>query len=115
LSSARSRKSICPRSWIAIYANNGDVNETAGDGPTVIFRKDDQVTNAVEAVRTALTIKEKAARIRHECKRLSGPLLINMGINSGQVLLGAARFESEMGSRWTYTARGSTTNIAARL
>ena len=99
----------------AIYANNGDVNETAGDGLMVIFHNDDEVTNAVEAVRTALTIKEKAARIKHECKGLSAPLLINMGINSGRVLLGAAKFESYTGSRWTYTARGLTTNIAARL
>jgi class 3 adenylate cyclase len=38
-----------------------------------------------------------------------------MGINSGRVLLGAAKFESYTGSRWTYTARGLTTNIAARL
>lgn len=97
------------------YANNRDLNETAGDGVMVIFPNDDEVTNAVEAVRTALTIKEKAARIRHECKRLSEPLFINMGINSGQVLLSAAKFESYMGSRWTYTARGLTTNIAARL
>jgi class 3 adenylate cyclase len=38
-----------------------------------------------------------------------------MGINSGSALVGAARFESYTGSRWTYTARGSTTNIAARI
>ena len=100
---------------MAIYANNGDVKERAADGLMVSFRDDDQVTNAVEAVRTALTIKEKAARIRHECKRLSEPLFVNMGINSGQVLLCAVKFESYMGSRWTYTARGLTTNIAARL
>ncbi|HYA41414.1 MAG TPA: adenylate/guanylate cyclase domain-containing protein, partial [Syntrophobacteraceae bacterium] len=40
---------------------------------------------------------------------------INMGINSGSALVGAARFESYTESRWTYTARGSTTNIAARI
>ncbi|HYR03723.1 MAG TPA: adenylate/guanylate cyclase domain-containing protein [Syntrophobacteria bacterium] len=99
----------------AIYANNGDVNETAGDGLMVIFHNDDEATNAVEAVRTALTIRDKAACIKDECKALSEPLLVNMGINSGRVLLGAAKFESYTGSRWTYTARGLTTNIAARL
>jgi class 3 adenylate cyclase len=38
-----------------------------------------------------------------------------MGINSGQALLGAAKFESITGSRWTYTARGMVTNVAARI
>jgi len=40
---------------------------------------------------------------------------INIGINSGDVLVGAAKFESITGSRWTYTARGSVVNVAARL
>ena len=38
-----------------------------------------------------------------------------MGINSGMALVGAAKFDSYTGSRWTYTARGSVTNIAARV
>ena len=99
----------------AIYANNGDVNETAGDGLMVLFHSEDQVTNALEAVRTALTIKEEASSIKEESGVLSEPLVINMGINSGLALLGAAKFESYTGSRWTYTARGLTTNVAARI
>jgi len=99
----------------AIYANNGDINETAGDGLMVLFLNEDRQTNALEAVRTALTIKEKASSILEECSVLSEPLVINMGINSGPALLGAAKFESYTGSRWTYTARGHTTNVAARV
>jgi class 3 adenylate cyclase len=38
-----------------------------------------------------------------------------MGINSGPAFLGAAKFDSYTGSRWTYTARGSITNVAARI
>lgn len=38
-----------------------------------------------------------------------------MGINSGQALLGAAKFESQTGDRWTYTAWGMVTNVAARI
>jgi len=38
-----------------------------------------------------------------------------MGINSGRALVGAAKFESYTGSRWTYTARGTITNLAARI
>ena len=99
----------------AIYANNGDVNETAGDGLMVLFLNEDEQTNALEAVRTALDIREKSTRIFEECSALYRPLDINMGINSGQALVGAAKFETYSGSRWTYTARGNLTNVAARI
>ena len=99
----------------AIYANNGDVNETAGDGLMVLFLDDDDVQNALGAVRTALKIREDTIKIGQECSSLYRPLEINMGINSGTAFLGAAKFDSITGSRWTYTARGSITNVAARI
>ena len=99
----------------AIFANNGDVNETTGDGLMVIFLNKDKQTNAREAVQAALKIREEAVRIKSEFKALSEPLTINMGINSGRALVGAAKFESYTGSRWTYTARGLVTNVAARI
>ncbi len=43
------------------------------------------------------------------------PLDINIGINSGEALVGAAKFDTYSGSRWTYTARGKLTNVAARI
>jgi class 3 adenylate cyclase len=43
------------------------------------------------------------------------PQEINMGINSGRALVGATKFETYTGARWTYTARGSVTNVAARI
>jgi class 3 adenylate cyclase len=100
----------------AIYANNGDVNETAGDGLMVLFLNEDKKTNALEAVRTALKIRKETVRIYEQCDSLCyRPLDINMGINSGQALVGAAKFETYSGSRWTYTARGNLTNVAARI
>ena len=99
----------------AIYANDGDVNETAGDGLMVLFPSEDETTNALNAVRAALTIREKAAIINRENDAASESLVINMGINSGRALLGAAKFDSLTGSRWTYTARGMVTNVAARI
>jgi len=99
----------------AIYANNGDVNETAGDGLMVLFMDEDKNTSALEAVRAAISIREKTTRIWEECSTLYRPLDVNMGINSGQALVGAAKFETYSGSRWTYTARGSLTNVAARI
>jgi class 3 adenylate cyclase len=99
----------------AIYRNDGDVNETAGDGLMVLFMHDNQETNAMEAVRAALAIKEKTVKISEEFRELYRPLDVNMGINSGRALVGAAKFESILGSRWTYTARGTLTNVAARI
>jgi len=99
----------------AIYANNGDVNETAGDGLMVLFLDKDKGQNAIDAVRTALQIREDTLRIGEECTSLYRPLEINMGINSGFAYVGAAKFDSITGSRWTYTARGGITNVAARI
>ena len=99
----------------AIYANDGDVNETAGDGLMVLFMNEDKTQNAIDAVRTALKIREDTIKIGRECKALYRPLEINMGINSGSAYVGAAKFESYTGSRWTYTARGSITNVASRI
>jgi class 3 adenylate cyclase len=99
----------------AIYAHNGDVNETAGDGLMVLFINEDKEANALEAVRAAMKIRKEAIRICDECDALYRPLDINMGINSGEALVGAAKFETYSGSRWTYTARGQLTNIAARI
>lgn len=99
----------------AIYENNGDVNETAGDGLMVLYLSEDKRKNALEAVRTALTIRDKTALINKEEKAISEPLRINMGVSSGQAFVGAAKFDSLTGSRWTYTSHGKTTNVAARI
>ena len=81
----------------------------------VLFLNKDAKTNALEAVRTSLIIREKADLINQGENAPSEPLIINMGINSGRALVGAAKFESYTGSRWTYTARGMVTNVAARI
>jgi len=99
----------------AIHAHNGDVNETAGDGLMVLFLDKDQTANAMDAVRTAVTIQEETARIGKDIFSLVKPLEINIGINSGRALVGATRFDSLAGTWWTYTARGSLVNVAARI
>jgi class 3 adenylate cyclase len=96
----------------AIYKNNGDVVETAGDGLMVLFLTDDEITSAEEAVRAARTVKEKACLINEECSLDSQPLVINMGICSGRAFVGASKFESYT---WTYAAHGTITNVAARI
>jgi class 3 adenylate cyclase len=102
----------------AIYENNGDVVETAGDGLMVLFLTEDNNIHALEAVRAAETIREKACLINDDCGLDSQPLVplvINIGICSGQAFVGATKFESYTGSRWAYTSHGNTTNIAARI
>jgi class 3 adenylate cyclase len=98
-----------------IHANGGDVNETAGDGLMVLFLGEDKKKNAMDAAQAALTVKKETQRIFSTIGSLYKPLEINMGINSGSALVGAAKFDSYIGSRWTYTARGDVVNIAARI
>jgi class 3 adenylate cyclase len=38
-----------------------------------------------------------------------------MGMNSGVALVGSTRLEGAHGARWTFTASGPMTNLAARL
>ncbi len=99
----------------AIYSHSGDVNETAGDGLMVLFLDQEPQRNALQAVRTALMVRDKISLLAPSDAPACPPLVINMGISSGTALVGAAKFESYTGSRWTYTARGSVTNLAARL
>ena len=99
----------------AIHDNRGDVNETAGDGLMVLFLDEDKKKNAIDAARTALKVKKETMQIFNTIGSLYKPLEINMGINSGTALVGAAKFDSYTGSRWTYTARGGAVNLAARI
>ena len=95
-----------------IVKHGGDVNETAGDGLMVIFPDSDHARAAVE---TALGIQRRAAELGRELAPRFEPLSMHVGINTGVTSLGATKIEGRAGTRWTYTASGLTTNIAARL
>ncbi len=98
-----------------IYKNKGDINETAGDGLMIIFQDEDPVVHAVNAVRTGLAIDKKVAQVnRQEAGRFQA-VTINIGVNSGMALVGSSRFEGLAGTRWTFTASGPVTNVAARI
>jgi class 3 adenylate cyclase len=43
------------------------------------------------------------------------PIAVHIGINSGLAFVGPTKFEGASGARWTYTASGAVTNLAARL
>ncbi len=99
----------------AIYENNGDVMETAGDSLMVLFLSEDKTTNALEAVRSALMIRDKTTLVNQEPGFSSQPLKINIGVSSDQAIVGASKFESYTGARWTYSATGMVVNLAARI
>jgi class 3 adenylate cyclase len=97
-----------------IYANQGDINETAGDGLMVIFQGTER-ENAFDASRAALNIHARAAEIRKELEGRFEPVLVNMGINSGLASVGMTEFRGAVGTRMTFTASGPVTNLAARI
>jgi class 3 adenylate cyclase len=98
----------------AIYEHNGDINETAGDGLMILFQDADAVQHATSAVRAALAIQQQVDALNHAAQATE-PVIVNIGINSGIAAVGSTRFEGLAGERWTYTASGPVTNIAARL
>ncbi len=98
-----------------ILQHGGDVNETAGDGLMVIFDDPDPRRHARAAVLTALGIVRRARQINAELAHVAEPITLHVGINSGVAALGAMKIEGTAGTRWTYTASGPVTNLAARL
>ena len=93
----------------------GDVNETVGDGLMVIFRDADPSRHARAAITAALAIQRRTREINAELQGQSEPIVMHLGVNSGIASVGATKIEGAAGSRWTYTASGSTTNVAARV
>lgn len=99
----------------SIRAEGGDINETAGDGLMIIFQSRQPGGHAVAAVRAALAIREQT-RIANRDANTSAPCVtVNIGISSGECDVGATRFKGPAGERWTFTASGPVTNLAARL
>ena len=92
---------------------DGDINETAGDGFMAIFLDGEGTGHASAAVRTALRLLEATEQLNTE--QPDTPLSVHMGVNSGRALVGSTRFEGTRGTRWTFTASGPVTNLAARL
>ncbi|MCF8034775.1 MAG: adenylate/guanylate cyclase domain-containing protein [Desulfarculaceae bacterium] len=98
-----------------IHRSGGDINETAGDGLMIIFQDDDPAAGAKKAVEAAFDIQATAAANNRMLGPEAQPLRVNIGINSGQALVGPSRFAGRQAARMTYTASGAVTNLAARL
>ena len=99
-----------------IRAHHGDVNETAGDGLMVIFQSEGSSTrHALNAAGTAFQLLAKVTSLNREFTGIYPPVAIHVGINSGPAMVGATKLDAKGGGRWTFTASGPTTNLAARV
>jgi class 3 adenylate cyclase/HAMP domain-containing protein len=99
-----------------IQLHHGDINETAGDGLMVIFQAErGGADHALNATRAAFAIRQRTALLNEEYGGMFPPIQLHMGINTGDALVGATKLAGAGGQRWTFTATGPTTNLAARL
>jgi class 3 adenylate cyclase len=98
-----------------IQAHQGDINETAGDGLMVIFQAERGGDCAVNATRAAFAIRQRTAALNEEYGGIFPSVQLHMGINTGEALVGATKLGVGSAQRWTFTATGPTTNVAARL
>jgi class 3 adenylate cyclase len=98
----------------AIYTNQGDINETAGDGLMAIFQGP-ELKNALNASSAALSIHARTTEVNKEMSGRFEPIEVNMGINSGVASVGMTKFRGAAGTRMTFTASGPVTNLAARI
>jgi class 3 adenylate cyclase len=96
-----------------VLARGGDVNETSGDGLMVIFESEEPRSHARAAVEAGLGILRRLRAINREPG--VEPIALHLGVNSGPATVGVRRIEGRTGTRWTYTATGPVTNLAARL
>ncbi len=90
----------------------GTLEHFTGDGMTVLFNDPLPVPNPAErAVRMALAIRERVARMSVDWLKHGYELSLGIGIAQGYATIGAIGFEG----RWDYSAIGTVTNLAARL
>jgi class 3 adenylate cyclase len=103
------------RFLVSIRAEAGEVNEIAGDGLMIIFGAGRPDEHAAAAVMTALAIREQTAIGNREKVGAQPAIVVNIGISSGECDVGVTRFRGPASERWTFTASGPVTNLAARL
>jgi class 3 adenylate cyclase len=98
-----------------IYRHGGEVNETSGDGLMVIFKDAPTEMLARKAVAAGLEIIIENKRLNNEIVFPWGPVDLHMGINTGEAWVGSTKMKTLAGERWTYTASGLVTVLAARI
>jgi len=96
-----------------VFQHEGTLDKFLGDGLMVFFGDPEpQSDHAARAVRAAVEMQQAARQIDRQWRaRGDMPLRIRIGINTGEAIVG------NMGSarRLSYTALGSSVNLAQRL
>ncbi len=98
-----------------IMRHKGEVNETSGDGLMVIFKDGSLESSATEAVSAGLEIVTENERLNEELTCPWGKVELHLGVHSGTAWVGSTKMEGLTGERWTYTASGIVTVLAARI
>ena len=82
----------------------------------VIFQSRHQgLDHALNATRAAFAVHQWTAALNEEYGGVFPSIQLHMGINSGEALVGATKLSGAGAERWTFTATGPTTNVAARF
>ncbi|MCI0693695.1 adenylate/guanylate cyclase domain-containing protein [candidate division KSB1 bacterium] len=103
------------RFFEVVEETGGTINEIMGDGFMAIFEESDFQKNILAATAAALNIQRHANELITQRSKEYEPVLVNIGIHAGDAFVGFTKFRTSTGERWTYTASGTVTNIAARL
>jgi len=97
----------------AVHRYEGTVNQVVGDGIMALFGAPlANEDHAVRACYAALRMQTQATALGDEVQRSLGlPLLIRVGLNSGEVVVRSIGSDLS----FTYTAVGQTVHLAARM
>jgi class 3 adenylate cyclase len=71
--------------------------------------------HALNATRAAFAIRQRTDALNDEYAGMFPAIALHMGINTGTALVGATKLSGAGSQRWTFTATGPTTNLAARF
>jgi class 3 adenylate cyclase len=93
----------------------GAVNEIMGDGFMAIFEGKTYEENIHDAIAAAVRIKRLTAELKRQSSRNGYDTHVHIGMHAGKAFVGFTKFRAKRWERWTYTASGPVTNIAARL
>jgi class 3 adenylate cyclase len=93
----------------------GEVNETSGDGLMVIFKNGPEAEHPAAAIKAALEIVAATETLNRKRQYPWGALSLHLGINTGTAWIGCTKMHGIAGERYTWTASGLTTVIAARI
>lgn len=97
---------------VLIHEHGGTIDHRAGDGIMIIFNDPLPCEDpAGDALRMALAMRERMARLGGDWRKLGHRLGFGVGVSLGYATVGMVGFEG----RYDYTANGTAVNLAARL